>query len=375
MKNSNAIVFLWVLAIAAFQIAALRPEAQAGQIIIATIVFAILMGLYLLFAEKRFAEALPQVTRNGGEFGLPGFLFLLFVVLTLLAGTPNPIIVIALAAAIFWIPIALITRLEMALTPIQAVVGLSILLIPLGFDVVQGTQIDTTGIVLRAGAFALPALLLLLTTREQKSRLTFYLISAVIFIWFTIEFGTAPALRLPFDGGPIRYMQLALIVLFLYVITLAGHWPDLGFTFELNRHDWTEAAINLALFSVIAIPFGLITGFIKPSTALPSIVGIAGRGVAIFLFTAIPEEILFRGTLHRYLERTLKWAPRLTLIVSSLIFGAAHLDNPPNVGYYFILASIAGFFYGRTYLRTGKIVPAALVHLTVDWIWSVFFAG
>ncbi|MBI5564138.1 MAG: CPBP family intramembrane metalloprotease, partial [Chloroflexi bacterium] len=61
--------------------------------------------------------------------------------------------------------------------------------------------------------------------------------------------------------------------------------------------------------------------------------------------------------------------------LSSIIFGAAHLENPPNVGYYFIQASIAGVCYGRTYLRTGKIVPAALVHLAVDWIWSVLFAG
>ncbi|MBI5567526.1 MAG: CPBP family intramembrane metalloprotease [Chloroflexi bacterium] len=374
MKNSRTIALLWVLAIAAFQITAIKPEAQAGQIIVATLVFAVLMGLYLLFAETRFTEALPQVTR-GSEFGLPGFLFLIFVVLTLLAGTPNAIIVIALAAAIFWLPTALIVRHEEALTPIQAAVGLSILSIPLGVDVVLGAQPDTTSIVLRAGAFALLALLLLLTTREQKSRLSFYFISVVAFSWFTVEFGNAPALRLPFDGGQIRYMQLALIVLFLYLLTLAGRLPDLGFTFELNRKDWKEAAINLALFSVIAIPFGLITGFIKPSTTLPSIVEIAGRGMAIFCFIALPEEILFRGTIHRYLERVLRWTPRLTLLLSSIIFGAAHLDNPPNVGYYFILASIAGFFYGRTYLRTGKIVPAALVHLAVDWIWSVLFAG
>ena len=373
-KNSRSIAILWVLSIAAFQIAAIKPAAQAGQIIIATLVFALLMGLYLLFADQRFAEALPQVTR-GSEFGLPGFLFLIFVVLTLMAGTSNAIIVIALAAAIFWIPVALIVRREDALTPIQAVVGLSILSIPLGVDVVLGGQPDPTQVALRAGAFVLVALLVLLTTRDQKSRLSFYFSSVVAFIWFTVEFGNAPALRLPFDGGQIRYMQLALIVLFLYLLTLAGRWSELGFTFDLNRKDWKEAAINLGLFSLIAFPIGLITGFIKPSTALPSIVEIAGRGVAIFLFIAIPEEVLFRGAIHRYLERVLRWTPRLTLLLSSIIFGAAHLDNPPNVGYYFILATIAGFFYGRTYLRTGKIIPAALVHLAVDWIWSVLFAG
>jgi len=57
------------------------------------------------------------------------------------------------------------------------------------------------------------------------------------------------------------------------------------------------------------------------------------------------------------------------------IFGAAHLNNPPRVGYDFILATIAGILYGRTFLSTGKVVPAAMVHLLVDWMWSVLFAG
>ena len=95
----------------------------------------------------------------------------------------------------------------------------------------------------------------------------------------------------------------------------------------------------------------------------------------IFLFIALPEEILFRGVIHRYLERVLRWSQLATLLLSSVIFGAAHLNNPPNVGTYFLLATLAGIFYGRTFLRTGKVVPAAMVHLAVDWMWSVVFAG
>jgi membrane protease YdiL (CAAX protease family) len=64
-----------------------------------------------------------------------------------------------------------------------------------------------------------------------------------------------------------------------------------------------------------------------------------------------------------------------TLILSSVIFGASHLNNPPNVGHYFILATLAGIFYGRTFVRTGKATPAALVHLAVDWMGSILFAG
>jgi membrane protease YdiL (CAAX protease family) len=255
------------------------------------------------------------------------------------------------------------------------VTGLAVLLIPLGADVVFGARPDTTGIVLRFGAFALPALLILLTTREQKSRLNFYFASAVLFMWYTIEFGTVPDVSLPIGAGVIGYIEFALIVLFLYVVTLSNRLTDVGFTFSLNRRDWREALLNFALFAVIALPFGLITGFITLSSALPAPLEIAGRGLIIYLFIALPEEILFRGVIHRYLERVLRWSQLTTLILSSVIFGAAHLNNPPNVGYYFILATLAGIFYGRTFLRTGKVVPAAIVHLLVDWTWSVLLAG
>lgn len=375
MRNSRSVLVLWLIAIVVLQAAALQAGTPVGEVLIATVVFGLLMLLYLLFSERTLRESLPKITGNGGEFGLPGLLWFIFLVLTLLAAPPNGIIGLVLAGAILWVPTGLIVRQQAALTPLQAVAGLTVLLIPLFGGVLTGASLTPTDVALRLGAFALPALLVALTTRAQKSRLEFYFISAVLFIWYTVEFGAAPGLRLPFTNGLISYMQLALIVLFLYLVTLAGRLPDLGYTFELNRRDWREVLINFALLAVITLPIGLLTGFIRPSAALPSLAEIAGRGVLIFFFVALPEEILFRGVIHRYLERVLRWAPLATLGLSSLIFGAAHLDNPPNVGYYFVLASIAGWFYGRTYLRTGKVVPAALVHLLIDWVWAVFFAG
>ncbi len=375
MGNSRIAFSLWCLSIVAFVVIAAQHEVALGTAIFSTIVYALLMGLYLMFSDVRLAEALPQVTRNGGEYGLPGFLFLLYVILVLIAHITNPVIAIVVAGATLWVPVGLWSRNEEALTPVQAVTGLAVLLIPLGADVVLGARPDATGIALRLGAFALPALLILLTTREQKSRLNFYFAAAVLFMWYTIEFGAVPDVSLPIGAGLIGFLKLALIVLFLYVVALSNRLSDVGFTFSLNRHDWREALINFAIFAVIAIPFGLITGFIKPSTVLPSLLEIVGRGLAIFLFIALPEEILFRGVIHRYLERVLRWSQLAVLILSSVIFGASHLNNPPNVGYYFILATIAGIFYGRTFLRTGKIVPAAIVHLLVDWTWSVLFAG
>jgi membrane protease YdiL (CAAX protease family) len=375
MNNSRIAVALWFLSTMAFVLAATQREMQAGVLVFSTIVFALLMGLYLMFSDVRIAEALPQFTRNGGEYGLPGFLFLLFVILVLIARITNPVIAIVMAGATLWVPVGLWSRNEEALTPVQAVAGLAVLLIPLGADMVFGARPDATGIALRLGAFALPALLILLTTREQKSRLNFYFASAVLFMWYSVEFGAVPDVGLPNGAGLIGYMKLALLVLLLYVVTLSNRLPDVGFTFSLNRSDWREALINFALFAVIALPFGLITGFIRPATVFPSFLDIVGRGVFIFLFIALPEEILFRGVIQRYVERVLRWSQLATLLLSSVIFGAAHLNNPPNVGYYFVLATTAGIFYGRTFLRTGKVVPAAIGHLAVDWVWSIFFAG
>jgi membrane protease YdiL (CAAX protease family) len=375
MKNSRIAAALWILSIIAFVLASAQRELQAGVLIFSTIVFALLMGLYLLFSDARLADVLPQFTRNGGEYGLPGFLFLLYAILALIARITNPVIAIVVAGATLWVPVGLWSRNEPALTPIQAVAGLAVLLIPLGADLVLGTQLTAAEIALRLGAFALPVLLILLTTREQKSRLNFYFASAVLFMWYSVEFGAVPDVGLPGGTGLVGYMKIALLVLLLYIVALSQRLPEAGFTFSLNRSDWREALINLALFAVIALPFGLITGFIKPATALPSFLEIVGRGIFIFLFIALPEEILFRGVIHRYLERVLRWSQLATLILSSVIFGAAHLNNPPNVGYYFILATLAGIFYGRTFVRTGKVVPAAIVHLAVDGVWSVVFAG
>lgn len=371
MRSSRIAVILWLLAIVAYVITAAQLEAPLGAAIFSAIVFALLMGLYLMFSDVRLADVLPQVTRNGGEYGLPGFLFLLYVILVLIARITNPVIAIVVAGATLWVPVGLWSRNEEALTPIQAVAGLAVLLIPLGAELIFGSRPDATGVALRLGAFALPALLILLTTREQKGRLNFYFASAVLFMWYSVEFGAVPDVNL----GLLGYMKLALIVLLLYIVALSKRLPEVDFTFSLTRRDWREALINFVIFAIIAVPFGLITGFIKPSAVLPSLLEIAGRGLIIFLFIALPEEILFRGVIHRYLERVLRWAQLPTLILSSIIFGAAHLNNPPNVGAYFVLATVAGIFYGRTFLRTGKVVPAAIVHLLIDWTWSVFLAG
>jgi len=42
---------------------------------------------------------------------------------------------------------------------------------------------------------------------------------------------------------------------------------------------------------------------------------------------------------------------------------------------YVILATIAGWFYGLAYIRTGSILAPAILHAMVDGWWAYFFNG
>jgi membrane protease YdiL (CAAX protease family) len=95
--------------------------------------------------------------------------------------------------------------------------------------------------------------------------------------------------------------------------------------------------------------------------------------LGIFFLIAIPEELLFRGIIQNFLEKTLR-KPPLALFVTSLIFGAAHLNNGPRPDWrYFLLASLAGLFYGNAYQQTRGLMAPAIVHTLVDMVWRAFF--
>jgi len=68
-------------------------------------------------------------------------------------------------------------------------------------------------------------------------------------------------------------------------------------------------------------------------------------------------------------------SPAAGLIVASIIFGAAHLDNHFKIWRYAMLAALAGLAYGWAYIKTRSSVASSVVHTLVDWVWSVFFHG
>jgi membrane protease YdiL (CAAX protease family) len=347
-----------------------------GNPLLPLLLFALFMGAYLLASIAPVARRVYAVAQ-GAPLSMalaPLLLLIPYVFYARLNGTLE-LSDLLLAGVLLFLPTALVMINSPALRGADVSLGLISVALPLVAPLLRNQTINETNALLRVGAFALPVLLVLLTTRVQKQRLNFLFICAVLSLWYSVEFGAFPGFALPGQGATLSYFQLAVLPAFLYLLALAGRFGALGLSLQPSPRGLSIVITNLALFALIAIPFGLMTKFITPGFASPSPLSALGQLLSIYLFVALPEEILFRGALLRYLDDTLHWPQAAVVVLSALIFGAAHFDNPPNVGWYFVLASIAGVFYARTYLMTRNVGAAATLHALVDWIWALIFAG
>jgi len=197
---------------------------------------------------------------------------------------------------------------------------------------------------------------------------------AIVALWFPIEFGWIRLASVPPEHGQGLAKIIGLIwalFLFLVVRRLEG----VGYTFRVGREDVRQAGLFFALFAAFfAVPIAVPTHFAASSPTMPppSEIAVATMGIAFFI--ALPEELLFRGIIHNLIARRLVGHRTLALGLSSVIFGLAHANNPDEpVWVYVVLATIAGWFYGLTYIKTGKVTAAAITHWLVDSYWSIFF--
>lgn len=254
--------------------------------------------------------------------------------------------------------------------------GLITVATPLVLPFTRNETIDPFDAALRAGAFLIPLALLALTTREQKRNLNFLFVCAVLSLWYAVEFEAFPDFPLFLMEGA-GYFQVALLPLFMFLLAVSGQFQGIGLSFRPTARGVSIAASNLILLAVVGVPVGLFSGFLVPAFAAPAPLEAAISLLTGFVFVALPEEILFRGTLLRYLEQTLRLPQAGAIVVSSVVFGLAHLNNPPDIGWgwYFVLATVAGIFYARTYIATRNVATPAVVHTLVNWLWAVAFSG
>jgi membrane protease YdiL (CAAX protease family) len=167
--------------------------------------------------------------------------------------------------------------------------------------------------------------------------------------------------------------ELFLVDAGLYGFLAIRQLSGIGFDFCLKWSDWRTGLRELVFFAPVVIVLGSVMGFIHPHRNLPGIGSAALRWILIFFFTAVPEELFFRGWVQNLLERRV--GRRAALAIASILFGLSHF-NKRSVHFnwrYVLLATIAGIFYGRAWRENRRVPASTITHATVDWLWGLWF--
>ncbi len=167
--------------------------------------------------------------------------------------------------------------------------------------------------------------------------------------------------------------ELLLVDAGLYGFLAIRQLTGTGFNFHLKWSDWKTGLRELIYFTPIVLVLGLALGFIHPHRSLQGIGSALLRWVAIFFFTAVPEELFFRAWVQNLLERRV--GRGAALVIASVLFGLSHF-NKRSAHFnwrYVLLATIAGIFYGRAWREHRRIPASTITHASVDWMWGLWF--
>jgi uncharacterized protein len=167
--------------------------------------------------------------------------------------------------------------------------------------------------------------------------------------------------------------ELLLVDVGLYGFQAIRRLSGTGFDFHLQWSDLKTGLRELVFFAPIVLVLGLVLGFIHPHANRLGVGAAVLRWVLIFFFTAVPEELYFRGWMQNLLERRI--GRYGALIVASVLFGLSHF-NKRSAHFnwrYVLLATVAGIFYGRAWRERRRVAASTITHASVDWIWGLWF--
>jgi len=247
-------------------------------------------------------------------------------------------------------------------------------IVPLFAALIYGSAVTGDWKLMLAGAAYAVVPALLLATSAGKSPGTWEDYVAIVALWLPVEFRWMYRL-FPYPASLTHTLTILMALSTgIAAFVLARRLDGVGYAVEWRRGFGANFALHFAIYAAIAIPLGIRIGFIAFDPSLSRMrVSFPLEALGILLFTAWPEEFLFRGLLQNLLSRTFKneWAG---LIAASAIFGLSHILHAPYPNWkYVLLATIAGLFYGHVWMRTRSLVPGTLVHALVDISWHVLF--
>ena len=199
----------------------------------------------------------------------------------------------------------------------------------------------------------------------------------IALLWLPLEFGAGQTLiPRPAQGFLHSVAYGIAILLGLTLFTSFRVFPGMKIQLPRAVRDLTLPVVAFVLLAPVLAVVGIAIGFIPwPHLATKTAGQMAAAFGIIYVGTALPEEILFRAMIQNFLMLRFGATGR-TLFAASVIFGAAHLDNGPQPlpnWRYMILATIAGWAYGKVFQKANSVMSSAGLHMLVDWTKHFFF--
>jgi membrane protease YdiL (CAAX protease family) len=199
----------------------------------------------------------------------------------------------------------------------------------------------------------------------------------ILLIWLPLEFAAGGSMVPRAAQGFLHSVAYGIAILLGLVLFLGFRsFPGMKYSLPRARRDFWLPLAGFAIVAPVLVLLGVAIGFIPPPH-LPVQSGgrMAGAVGLIFAGTAVPEEILFRSLIQNWLMQRFGRNWRI-LLLSSFIFGCAHLDNGPQPvpnWRYMIVATVAGLEYGKVFDMGSTVLSSAALHTMVDWTKHFFF--
>lgn len=201
--------------------------------------------------------------------------------------------------------------------------------------------------------------------------------AAILLLWLPIELAAGREL-LPRASWAVANIAArgTAISLALFLFLICRDFKGMKYNLPRKSADLLYPAIGFAVAAPVLILLGRILGFMGPYRG-------AAYGPAAFALlwlktlagVALPEELLFRSLIQNWIMQRFGFH-HLSLLAAALVFGASHLNNPPGPlpnWRYMILASIAGFVFGKVFWKSSTILSSAGLHAMVNSVRHAFF--
>jgi membrane protease YdiL (CAAX protease family) len=189
---------------------------------------------------------------------------------------------------------------------------------------------------------------------------------------------------IPVSGDGFLFSQVIELIIFTASIFIARRWLDkrtfTSLGFQVNRQALTDLLMGIAitfimmgLIYLIEVAAGWLTfeSFAWQTESLANVLGGVLGFFIIFIFVGYNEELLSRG----YHLQTIASGTNLFwgVLISSSVFGLAHLGNPNATWVSAVGILFAGIFLAYGYIRTGQLWLSIGLHIGWNFFEGVIF--